>query len=197
MFGHHEHWHTMGRGGPRDRGGHGPGGFGRHGGGGGSPFRRFPKEFFSSGGRARRGNIRAAVLALLAEEPRNGYQIMQQIEERSQGAWRPSSGSVYPILQQLEDEGLASTNGRTYELTEKGRAYVKANPDEMRAPWQIEEGDPREQVIAFRHLIVEVVSAVKQVAVSGNAAQLTAAKKILSDAKRALYRLLAEDDEED
>ena len=57
-------------------------------------------------GRKRRGDVRAALLLLLAEEARNGYQLMQTIEERSGGRWRPSPGSVYPALAQLEDEGL-------------------------------------------------------------------------------------------
>jgi Transcriptional regulator PadR-like family len=97
-------WFAMagpGRGHGRHR--HGPpfgrGGFGFFGGPGG-----FPR-----GPRARRGDVRAAALILLAEEPRNGYQIMQEIEQRSDGVWRPSPGSVYPALAQLEDEGLIRT----------------------------------------------------------------------------------------
>src|SRR6267142_1980350 len=77
------------------------------------------------GGKARRGDIRTAALLLLAEEPRNGYQIMQEVEERSNGVWRPSPGSVYPALQQLEDEGLIrsqETDGRKlFALTDEGR----------------------------------------------------------------------------
>jgi Transcriptional regulator PadR-like family len=103
------HWLAAagrGRGGPRGFGGP----WGRH------------------GGRRPRGDVRAAILVLLDEEPRNGYGIMQEIEERSAGAWRPSPGSVYPVLQQLEDEGLvraAQTGERKLmELTEEGKAYV-------------------------------------------------------------------------
>ena len=93
---HHGH-----RSGHRHR--HGP-----HGGGFGGPFGGFgpgrgPR---GRGRKARRGDIRTAALLLLNEEPRNGYQIMQEVEERSDGVWRPSPGSVYPALQQLEDEGL-------------------------------------------------------------------------------------------
>src|SRR5262245_47011377 len=79
-------------------------------------------------GRARRGDVRAGILALLAEQPRNGYQIMQELQQRSRGMWRPSPGSVYPALEQLEDEGLVRAEttaaGRAYHLTERGRAYV-------------------------------------------------------------------------
>src|SRR5918993_3205588 len=86
----------------------GPGfGFGAFGPGPGGPFR-------PGRGRGRRGDVRAALLLLLAEEPRNGYQLIQEIERRSDGVWRPSPGSVYPALQQLEDEGLVAP-------TEEGR----------------------------------------------------------------------------
>ena len=97
------------------------------------------------GPRATRGDVRAAALALLAEEPMNGYQIIQAIGERSDGVWRPSPGSVYPALQQLEDEGLiraeAGEGGRrAYQLTDEGRAYAEAHPDELRAPWDAVAG---------------------------------------------------------
>src|SRR5215208_1704044 len=107
-----------GRRGGRGRGDGGPWGF---------PGRRGP--------RARRGDVRAALLVLLAEEPRNGYQLMQEIEQRSDGTWRPSPGSVYPALQQLEDEGLVRVepgDGRkAYTLTDEGRAHVEARRDEL------------------------------------------------------------------
>jgi hypothetical protein len=88
------------------RGGHGRGGHGRGGRRGRPPFGPPFGPGFGRGSRARRGDVRAALLVLLAEEPRNGYGLMQEIESRSEGAWRPSPGSVYPALQQLEDEGL-------------------------------------------------------------------------------------------
>src|SRR5947209_448024 len=90
-------------------------------------------------GRARRGDVRLALLRLLAEEPRNGYQLMQAIEERSEGRWRPSPGSVYPTLAQLEDEGLihsAETEGtRRFEITEAGREHLESRAEEP-APWE-------------------------------------------------------------
>src|SRR5271157_3954308 len=96
---------------------------------------------FSPGGprgrgrKARRGDIRTAALLLLAEEPRNGYQIMQEVEERSGGVWRPSPGSVYPALQQLEDEGLIRSeevDGRKlFALTDAGRELVTERGDEQ------------------------------------------------------------------
>ena len=200
-------WAMVGRahrgGGPpagHEGGGHGgPFGFGR----GGNPFRRMPWDF-QTGARARRGDIRAAILALLAEQPRNGYQIMQELEQRSNGMWRPSSGSVYPTFQQLEDEGFVSVmssgsgaSGRTYQLTEKGQTYVKDHPDEVSAPWESMGSDIHEQMGEFRDLIVEVASAVRQVIGTGTTAQAAAAKKILKDARKALYQLLAEGEKED
>src|SRR5271157_1182876 len=109
------------------RGRHRHGGFGPGPGGfGGFPFGGGPR---GRGRKARRGDIRTAALLLLAEEPRNGYQIMQEVEERSEGVWRPSPGSVYPALQQLEDEGLIrseETDGRKlFRLTADGEAYLK------------------------------------------------------------------------
>ncbi len=91
------------------------------------------------GGRARKGNVRAAILVLLAEEPRNGYQIIQEINERSGGAWKPSPGAVYPALQQLADEGLIAGDEaggrRTFHLTDEGRAHVEENADRLAEPW--------------------------------------------------------------
>src|SRR3954447_3691841 len=121
-------------GGPGFGPGHGPG-FGPHalfGGPGGPGFHG------RRGRRARRGDVRAALLLLLAEEPRNGYQLMQEIEQRSEGAWRPSPGSVYPALQQLEDERLVTTaerdGNRVFEITDAGRAWVAEREGEA-APW--------------------------------------------------------------
>jgi DNA-binding PadR family transcriptional regulator len=174
----------------------------RHGGGpfrSGGPgdfwsFGRFP---FGRGQRARRGDIRAAILALLAEAPRNGYQIMQELEERSRGAWRPSPGSVYPALQQLEDEGLIrdepAGGGKTFHLTDQGRQYIESHPDEVRAPWE-EQGheadEPGEELLTS---IRDIGLAVWQVSQAGTAAQLAEARKLLSETKRGLYRILAGD----
>ena len=153
------------------------------------------------GPRARRGDVRAAALALLAEEPKNGYQIIQEIGDRSGGVWRPSPGSVYPALQQLEDEGLiraeASEGGRrAYVLTDEGQAYVAAHPDELRAPWDVVAGSAGGAAIEMRRLIGQVAMAAFQVASAGSEAQLSQARKILTDSRKALYRILAADDDE-
>ena len=98
-----------------------------------------------SGPRARRGDVRSALLLLLDEEPRNGYGLMQEIERRSSGLWRPSPGSVYPALSQLEDEGLVATveqdGKRAFTLTDEGRAHVEANRERFGAPWSAAGGE--------------------------------------------------------
>jgi DNA-binding PadR family transcriptional regulator len=153
------------------------------------------------GPRAKRGDVRAAALALLAEEPMNGYQIIQAIGERSDGVWRPSPGSVYPALQQLEDEGLiraeAGDGGRrAYQLTDEGRSYVEAHPDEVRAPWDVVAGSVGDTALEMRSLIGQVGMAAFQVVSAGTEGQVAQARTVLTDARKALYRLLAADDDE-
>jgi DNA-binding PadR family transcriptional regulator len=152
------------------------------------------------GARARRGDVRAAALALLAEEPMNGYQIIQAIGERSDGVWRPSPGSVYPALQQLEDEGLvrAETGDggrRAYRLTDEGRAYVEAHPEEIQAPWDVVAGAAEYPPREMKRLVAQVASAAFQVLSAGTEAQVTQARQVLTDARKSLYRLLAADDD--
>jgi DNA-binding PadR family transcriptional regulator len=181
-------------------GGHGRHRHGRRHGGpgfGGPPFGPFGPGFGRGGPRARRGDVRAALLVLLAEEPRNGYGLMQEIEQRSGGAWRPSPGSVYPALSQLEDEGLVRAQDaggrRLFELTDEGRAYVEQHGDELGTPWE-QVGGGGAQAAELRSLIFGVGAAVMQVVQAGTEEQVTAAAKVLEDARRALYRILAEDE---
>jgi DNA-binding PadR family transcriptional regulator len=149
-------------------------------------------------GRARRGDVRAALLLLLAEEPRNGYQLMEEIETRSGGAWRPSPGSVYPALSQLEDEALIvaqETGGRrSFELTDEGRSYVEENREALGSPWDdAGEGVPSE-FADMRSLIGQLGMATFQVVQSGDEKQIAEAKEVLGDARKALYQILAEAD---
>jgi DNA-binding PadR family transcriptional regulator len=152
------------------------------------------------GGRAKRGDVRAAALALLAEEPMNGYQIIQQISERSGGLWRPSPGSVYPALAQLEDENLIALQAsagerRAYALTDAGRAYAAEHADELRAPWSAMSGDAVSAAADMRSLVRQVHVAAFQVLSAGSQTQQAQARKVLTQARRSLYRILAEDDE--
>jgi DNA-binding PadR family transcriptional regulator len=166
----------------------------------GGPKFRGP-GFPGRGPRVRRGDVRAAILDLLAEgQPWNGYQIIQEIGARTQGVWRPSAGSVYPALQQLEDEGLIQPEAgedrrRLYTLTEQGRTYVEAHADELRASWDAVTGSVGDAEYQLRDTIHQVMVAVMQVAQAGSAAQVAQADKILGDTRRALYRILAADEE--
>ena len=190
----------------RMRGGPGPGP-GAWGGGPfefgmrGGPFA--PPRFGGRGPRVRRGDVRAAILDLLAEgQPWNGYQIIQEIGARTQGVWRPSAGSVYPALQQLEDEALIKAEAagedrrRMYTLTEEGQAYVTEHADELKASWDAVTGSVNDTEVQLRHTIHQVMVAVSQVAQAGSAAQVQQAGKILADTRRALYRILATDGED-
>jgi DNA-binding PadR family transcriptional regulator len=193
--GGHRHGHHRGEG-PRDfgRGGFEGFGFGGFGGPGGGRFGR--------GRKARRGDIRTAALLLLAEEPRNGYQIMQEVQERSDGVWRPSPGSVYPALQQLEDEGLIRSHeggggtGKVFELTDAGRAHVEQRDTDAPAPWEQMSGNVSDQAHELGRTMREVASAFTQVIRNGSETQITQAGKVLATTRRDLYRILADGDPE-
>ncbi len=165
------------------RGGFGPGGPGPRGRGPGGRGRR---------GRAR-GDIRTAMLVLLAEQPRHGYDLMQAVDERTSGAWRPSPGSVYPILQALEDEGLIeveTVDGRkTASLTEAGRAWIAAHPVETASVFTPAEG--ADKALALREEMHLLRDAVMHVARQHDLAEPAAA--IVAAARKDLYRLLAGD----
>ena len=187
----------FGPGGRRDFGEERPDGgpFGGHGPFGGRGGQRGP--WFGRGNQIGRGGVRVALLSLLAEQPMHGYQMMRELADRSRGSWRPSPGSIYPVLQMLEDEGLvratAQADGRrVYELTEAGRNVVAAYKNE-RTPWEEAatrgEGNPRE----LRQLIYSLLSAVREVGKTGTPAEIAQARDVLTEARRALYRILAED----
>ena len=181
-------------------GGFGPGGPGARGGRGWGPGGRGPGGPGGPGGgrgRRPRGNVRAAVLALLVEEPRHGYSIMTELAERSGGLWRPSPGSVYPVLQQLQDEGLVTAeeaDGRkVFALTQAGRDLVQQNPTEFAEPWSVAGPGPRQRVQTLFEGMTALGSATQQVARLGTAEQAERARGVLDEARRALYRILAEE----
>lgn len=144
-------------------------------------------------GRAPRGDVRSAVLLLLAEEPMHGYQLMQAIAERSGGRWRPSPGAIYPTINQLEDEGLvtvtADAGRRLVTLTDAGRAHLEARGEAADPFSGYRSGGPGADL---RGLVEQLAGAVRQVARTGTDAQLTAAAGILAEARRSLYLLLAD-----
>ena len=149
-------------------------------------------------GRAGRGDVRAAIISLLSEEPRNGYQIIQEINERTGGLWRVSSGSVYPALAQLEDEGLVEpTDGegrKLFALTAAGREHAEQNADHLRQLWDRGSEDSRfGEFMHYRELIGQLVAATRQVNEVGTAAQREEAKQVLVRARQSLYKILAAD----
>ncbi|MGC2192767.1 MAG: PadR family transcriptional regulator [Candidatus Dormiibacterota bacterium] len=152
------------------------------------------------GHRIPRGNVRAATLLLLAEEPRNGYQIMQEIAERSKGVWHPSPGSVYPALQQLEDEGLIRSQEndgqRRFTLTEAGATYTADHAAEFGSPWEDVSGAVGDDVHELLSLMRQAAGALIQVSRAGNPGQVAKAAQQMRETKRNLYRILAEDEAE-
>ena len=149
--------------------------------------------------RPRRGDVRFAVLSLLAEEPMHGYQVINELTVRSGGVWRPSPGSVYPTLQQLEDEGLVTASERdgrrTFSLTDAGREEVARTSPGRRAPWDDLADEAGEAGLGLRARAVQVMQATMQVAMAGDERLVPRAERILNDTRKSLYRLLAEDDE--
>ncbi|MFC0627897.1 PadR family transcriptional regulator [Kribbella deserti] len=152
------------------------------------------------GQKARRGDVRAAILAVLAEQPMNGYQIIQEVAERSGGAWKPSPGSIYPTLQQLEDEGLVTADAgpgrRTFTLTDEGRAYVAEHADEVRAPWEAMTA-PADDDNGLKPLLGQVGTALWQIHASGTPDQQARARRALADLRRTLFGILADDDDQE
>ena len=155
---------------------------------------------FGPFGRAKRGDVRAAILAVLAEEPMHGYQIMQRLQERSGGFWNPSAGSIYPTLQLLEDQGLVTSEEvegrRVYTLTEKGREQAEASKGRAEEPpwggWGMSgPDDPR---FKLGQTGFGLAAAVKQVITTGSPAQVDQAQAILDEARKRIYALLAEGD---
>ncbi len=179
--------------------GHGPheGWPGHHGGG---PFGP-PGPWGFGGGRRRgrrgRGDVRAAVLALLAERPMHGYEMIQELERRTGGVWRPSPGSVYPTLQLLEDEDLItgeeSEGRRRFALTDAGRAGAERQG--QRPPWEEVTAGVAPLAWNLRDALGQIAQAAWAVAGAGNEAQQAKALEILKDARRRLYAILAEGDQ--
>ncbi|MFJ5955995.1 PadR family transcriptional regulator [Paenarthrobacter sp. NPDC092416] len=197
--GHPEHGQTWGRfnrgKGRRGPHGHGGGGFGPGGFGPGFGPGGFGPRGFGPGGsrRANRGDVRAAILSLLAEAPSNGYGLIKTIAEKTSGAWRPSPGSVYPTLQQLVDEELITAVGegrRTeFTLTEAGRAYVAEHEEELANAWNTDANGSDQ---AFHQSIGKLMGVIHQFRVAATEEQRQAAIEKLDETRRALYLILAD-----
>lgn len=161
----------------------------------GPPFRGGP--FGGRGGqrgRARRGDVRASILALLADRPMHGYEMIQEIGERS-GGWKPSPGSVYPTLQLLEDQGLITSESeggkKLFTLTEAGRTEAESGPD---APWEdAGRGVDFEAMHQIRAVCGGLMDAFGQVFKTGSPEQREKALGVINDARKKLYLILADE----
>jgi DNA-binding PadR family transcriptional regulator len=144
-------------------------------------------------GRAQRGDVRTAILLVVADQPMHGYQIMQAMSDRTGGAWRPSPGAVYPTIAQLEDEGLVTTQEeggrRLVTLTSEGRTYIDERSARLGNPF----ADFASGISGpdLRDPLQQLHAAVRQIAASGSAAQIEAAAQVLGQARRSLYLILA------
>jgi DNA-binding PadR family transcriptional regulator len=159
------------------------------------------------GPKVRRGDVRTAIVDVLhrarvAGEPINGYQVIQEISELSNGEWRPSPGSVYPTIQQLQDEGLVEADDergrRTVRLTDEGVTWAEGHTDELAAVWapfartESAPGDQPSGHADIKSEIGQVVSAVWQLGTQGSEQQKKAALDVLVDTRRRLYGILAD-----
>ncbi len=203
-FHQHEHQHGRGAGPWRERGGDRGEARGR-GQWRGNPFGGNPFPFGPPMGRARgrgrpersrRGNVRAAILALLTERPMHGYEMIKELDTRTGGVWRPSPGSIYPTLQLLEDEGLISsqeTGGRKlFSLTEAGQTEATAAAAD--APWNEFSEDAVNSGQDTREAIWGIMNALRQIGFSGDREQWQRAVDVLNETRRKLYAILAEQD---
>lgn len=156
-----------------------------------------PDSPFGGRPKVRRGDIRIAILHLLSEEPMHGYQIMQELTERTDGLWKPSPGSVYPTLQQLEDEGLIRVQDaegkNVFDLTNEGRERIESS--QAAPPWERFGADESDGLVSLRDTAFQVGGAVMQVARAGSDAQVERAREILEDTRRKIYQILAEDEQ--
>ena len=174
-------------------GGFGPGGFGP---GRGSHGRGPGWRFEGGRGRAGRGDVRLAILALLSEGPRHGYQLIQDITERSGGAWAPSPGSIYPALSALQDEGLIDDEKvegrRVFSLTEAGKAHVAERQAQIDAVFaQNAPTSEHEALAEVGRLMWGVGEAALTVMGSGTEAQRAEARDVLARTRRDLFGILA------
>ena len=163
---------------------------------GGPPWLRGPRERRP---RPKRGDVRLGILTLLAEQPMHGYQIITELSDRSGGIWRPSPGSVYPTLQQLQDEGLIvgmeQDGRRTFSLTEAGQVQASAAAaDGRQAPWDQMTADDHDGAARLRERVAQAAAALMQISAAGTDQQLHRAEQLVAEFTRSLYRVLAEDD---
>jgi DNA-binding PadR family transcriptional regulator len=144
----------------------------------------------------RRGDVRSALLIALLDGPGHGYELIQVLEEKTEGRWRPSPGSVYPTLQLLADEDLVTSTERDgkriFELTDAGRAQAEERLEKDGLPWETSD-DLGEGYAGFRNAMRDLHHATKQTALTADPEIVQKATDILVKARKDLYRLLADD----
>lgn len=151
---------------------------------------------WARGRRARRGDVRTALLAVLEERPMHGYDLIRELEQRSGGMWRPSPGSIYPTLQMLEDEGLVTAEERdgkrVYSVTDAGRVELESRRERAggAAPWEF--GEVTEGFASLREAVFQLGAAAMQVARAGSSEQVARAADVLAEARKKLYAILSE-----
>lgn len=150
------------------------------------------------GRRARRGDVRSAILAVLAEKPLHGYDLIRELEERSHQMWHPSPGSVYPTLQMLEEQGLLTSveqdGKRVYSITEAGRAELATRQERSGGtqPWD-EAREGGERFGPLFGALSQLGAAAMQAARTGNPSQVDRVVQIVSEARKKVYAVLSED----
>jgi DNA-binding PadR family transcriptional regulator len=156
------------------------------------------KVEYKVGTRMGKGDVRSAILVVLAEEPMHGYQIIRKIEEHTDGVWKPSAGSVYPTLQLLADEGLVTAETanerKVYALTNAGREAAA----DAQAPWDTGHGrehgaGEHRNFSGVSKAGFDLAQAVTNVVRTGTTEQQTAAIEVLDNARRKIYSILAQD----
>jgi DNA-binding PadR family transcriptional regulator len=158
----------------------------------GGPHGEHGRRGHWAGGRVPKGNVRGLLLAALLDGPAHGYELIRRLEGQAGGRWRPSPGSVYPLLQLFEDEGLVhgrvSDGRKVYELTERGRA--QADSGQLR---DLAAGTAAGSVhVDLRDEVHRLHAAARQVATAGDPDQVQEAVEIVRGARQALYGLLAQ-----
>jgi len=155
-----------------------------------------PGMQFGHGNRARRGDVQSAVVALLKERSMHGYQIIQELSERTGGAWTPSPGSIYPTLQLLEDQSLVTseqdTGRRVYSLTEADIAHAETLPEG--APWDEMSADSEDPACSLREAVMGLMGATAQIGRAGTPKQIEQTAEVLGEARKRIYQMLAGDE---
>jgi len=154
---------------------------------------RRERSGWGGGRRMRRGDRRRAILSALREAPAHGYEIIKRLEGMSGGLWRPSPGSVYPLLQMLKDEGIVQSTEhdgtRTFTLTDKGAAQATGDTALLWEP--MGEGD--DEIYSLRLAVTQLMTAAKQLSGAGRNEQIERGTAVVQNARKEIYKILAED----